>query len=179
MCRQPSCKCFFSQVILLCYCRLLCSALFVRPPRYVLSLSLLTSSLPGCLCFGLSPCGRCFLLFFVCRFLSSARLVPSPFLFFECLLPTFSLRISLSASTSSASAPLPVRASKQANSHAALLSQYNEIGSTQIERSHFLQLSTYYRGVQTYSSTSKGSGGERDGGDGGMEGSGFEVRGGC
>lgn len=38
----------------------------------------------------------------------------------------------------------PVRASKQANSHAALLSQYNEIGSTQIERSHFLQLSTYY-----------------------------------
>lgn len=32
-------------------------------------------------------------------------------------------------------------------------------------------------GGPTYSSTSKGSGGERDEGDGGMEGSGFEVRG--
>lgn len=97
---------------------------------------------------------------------------------FKSLLPAFSLCITLSASTFECLSSSPVRASKQANSHAALLSQYNEIGSTQIERSHFLQLSTYYRGGGgTYSSTSKGHGGEWVGGDGGMDGEGFEVRG--
>lgn len=37
------------------------------------------------------------------------------------------------------------RDSKQANSQVAPLSQYNEIGCTQIERCHFLQLSADYR----------------------------------
>lgn len=98
---------------------------------------------PCCLEFCLSLC-RCH---FLCspRRSSAHRVLPSPF-FFKCRLPTFSLRISPSTADSSASALLPVRATKPAHSHTALLSQHNEIGSTQIERSHFLQLSTYYRG---------------------------------
>lgn len=105
-----------------------------------------------------------------CHFLLS----PSPFLLcpphsslsllFKCLLPTFSLCISPSDSTSSASALLSLRASKQANSHAALLSQYNEIWSTQIERSHFLQLSTFYRrGTRLIPVPLKAEEGERSG----------------
>lgn len=101
----------------------------------------LSSSLSLYFCLLLCGCH-----FLVSHFLSSARHIRSPFLsssvsslyfLFAHLLLSFRFEC-LSSS--------PVRASKQANSHAALLSQYNEIGSTQIERSHFLQLSTYYRG---------------------------------
>lgn len=74
---------------------------------------------------------------FFCLLLSPQPISPCVLSFFKWRLPAFSAGIFLSTA---------VRAFKLANSHAALLSQYNEIASAQIERSHFLQLSTYYRG---------------------------------
>lgn len=70
-----------------------------------------------------------------------------------------------------------VRASTQANSHAAPLSQFNKIGSFPIERCHFLQLSTYYRGRTNLFQYLKAA--EKRGMEVMelLEGSGFEVRG--
>lgn len=51
------------------------------------------------------------------------------------------------------------------------------LGAPKLKEAIFYSCQLIIEGGPTYSSTSEGRGGERDGGDGGMDGSGFEVRG--
>lgn len=58
------------------------------------------------------------------------------------------------------------------------LSYHNimRLGAPKLKEAIFSSCQLIIEGGPTYSSTTKGSRGERDGGDGGMEGSRFEVR---
>lgn len=51
------------------------------------------------------------------------------------------------------------------------------LGAPKLKEAIFYSCQLIIEGGTTYSSTSKGHGGEWEGGDGGMDGEGFEVRG--